>query len=101
MFREGAAAFLGLEKDFPEWTAADYKAALAKIGKCGDCHRILYVNLARTFSLRAFPSTRLPASLACVAFITTPICLADVTPVSASAAAMAASISASDGAAGI
>ena len=48
-----------------------------------------------TFSLSAFPSTVLPASLACAAFITTPICLIEVTPVSASAAAMAASISAS------
>ena len=37
---------------------------------------------ARTFSLNAFPSTRFPASFACTAFITTPICFGEVTPVS-------------------
>jgi HEAT repeat protein len=30
---EAAAALLGMEKDPPDWTAADYRAALAKIGE--------------------------------------------------------------------
>src|SRR5580698_3291417 len=52
-----------------------------------------YDNRARTFSLSALPSTRLPASLACAAFITRPICFCEVAPVSASACPMASSIS--------
>jgi hypothetical protein len=28
---EAAAALLGMDKDPPEWTAADYRAAVAKI----------------------------------------------------------------------
>src|SRR5918994_1503021 len=54
-----------------------------------------YPSFDRTLSLRAFPSTRLPASLACAAFITAPICFADVAPVSAIAAATALSKSSS------
>ena len=50
---------------------------------------------ALTFSLSDFPSTVLPASFAWAAFMTTPICFNEVTPVSESAAAIAASISAS------
>ena len=53
-----------------------------------------------TFSLRALPSTVLPARRACAAFITTPICLREVTPVSANAAATASSNSAAVAAAG-
>src|SRR6185312_6827282 len=52
-------------------------------------------SLAFTLSLNIFPSIVLPASFACAAFITTPICLSDVAPVSENAASIAASISAS------
>jgi len=30
---EAAAALLGMDKDPPDWTAADYRAAVAKIGE--------------------------------------------------------------------
>jgi hypothetical protein len=30
---EAAAALLGMDQDPPEWTAADYRAAIAKIGQ--------------------------------------------------------------------
>ncbi len=56
---------------------------------------------ARTFSLSSLPSTRLPASFAWAAFITTPICFTVVTPVSSTAATTAASISSSVASAGM
>src|ERR1035437_1948640 len=52
-------------------------------------------SLDLTLSLSAFPSTVFPVSFACTAFITTPICLMEVAPVSAMAAARAASTSSS------
>jgi hypothetical protein len=30
---EAAAALLGMDREPPEWTAADYRAAIAKIGE--------------------------------------------------------------------
>ena len=52
-------------------------------------------SLAFTFSLRIFPSTVLPASFACAALMTMPICFEAVAPVSARAAATAFSMSSS------
>src|SRR4029077_15823835 len=52
-------------------------------------------SLDLTLSLSDFPSTVFPVSFDCTAFITTPICLMEVAPVSAIAAAIAASISSS------
>src|SRR5213075_837934 len=46
-------------------------------------------SLDLTLSLRVLPSTVFPASLACTAFITKPICFCDEAPVSVMAAAMA------------
>ena len=59
-----------------------------------------HASLAFTFSLTSFPSTVFPASAVCTAFITSPICFAEVAPVSAIAASIAASSSASLAAAG-
>src|ERR1039457_3996886 len=50
-------------------------------------------SLDLTLSLSALPSTVFPANFACAAFMTRPICLREVAPVSAKAASMAASIS--------
>ena len=69
---------------------------LELLSGCGRSH----ASRDLTFSLIDLPSTILPFSLACAAFITTPICLTEVTPVSARASAMADSISASPAAAG-
>src|SRR5262249_16329758 len=55
---------------------------------------------AFTFAPRILPSTGLPASFACAAFITSPICFAVVAPVSAMAASTAAFRSSSLAAAG-
>ena len=52
-------------------------------------------SLAFTFSLSILPSIVFPASFACAAFITRPICFTDVAEVSASAASTAAWISSS------
>ena len=57
-------------------------------------------NFARTFSLTRLPSAFLPASLAMAAFMALPISFAVLAPVSAMAAATAASISSSLAAAG-
>src|SRR6188508_1141969 len=57
-------------------------------------------SLAFTVSLTFFPSTVLPASPAMVAFMTLPMSFALVAPVSAMAAATAATISSSDADAG-
>jgi len=55
---------------------------------------------AFTLSLSSFPSMVLPASFDCAAFMTAPICFADVAPVSEIAASIAACMSSSDAPAG-
>ena len=60
----------------------------------------VYASFAFTASLTFLPSTVLPASAAIVAFMTLPMSLALVAPVSAIAAATAAAISSSDAEAG-
>ena len=54
-------------------------------------------SVRRTASLTAFPSAFLPASFGITAFITLPMSFGEVAPVSAMAAATAASISSGDG----
>src|SRR5205823_5944244 len=68
---------------------------LLHLHRFGNERNMFHERRALTLSLNDFPSTVFPVSRACVAFITTPICFSEVTPVSASASPIAASISSS------